>query len=133
MSFVDDFTVDILKLSETDLFKKYDNKIPHGTKIRDVVEKVNKSGNASLLIDDEIASENQDITFNLYKSESSFIVLQREQGGDHWVKKHTSLDAALFDKIDRIFNAMMYPAPDSIINKKYSSSSYPAEMTSPSK
>lgn len=115
MAWTDEFVADLLNMSELGLFQKYDNKIPSSTKVIEVVNAIKQLSAERKLVQKDWDGSS-DIVFNLVSTGNGYEVFQTERGGKHWVTRHDSIDAAIFDKIDRIFNALMHSAPDSKIN-----------------
>jgi hypothetical protein len=111
------FANDLVTFTESQLFRKYEGNIPKGTNIQDVVAAIKTLSAEQQLIQKHWGNRDDNV-FNLVAIDNGYEVFQIDRGGKHWMKKHSSLEAAIFDKIDRIFNAMLYAAADSEINFK---------------
>ena len=111
MSWVEIFAEDLLNLKESQLFEKYYKKIPSDTYIGDIVKAVKTLPFEEKIVQNTWTPIGNEIVFNLLKTEEGYEVFNIDRGGRHGVEKHSSIDAALFDKIDRIFNSMLYTAP----------------------
>ncbi len=112
MKWENTFAEDFVYLSEKQLFEKYYRKIPSGTYISDIVNAVKALSFEEKIVQETWTAIYSDRMFNLLKTEDGYEVFDIDRGGRHSVEKHSSIDSALFDKIDRIFNAMLYTAPD---------------------